>query len=58
MKRLLQVCEAEKVTYDDSGIDALVFTAQGDMRQVMHLIFLCIVLIIVGSFFLQIVYML
>lgn len=38
MKRLLQVCEAEKVTYDDSGIDALVFTAQGDMRQVVRLI--------------------
>lgn len=37
MKRLLQVCEAEKVIYDNSGIDALVFTAQGDMRQVILL---------------------
>ncbi|VDM12863.1 unnamed protein product [Wuchereria bancrofti] len=36
VKRLLQICEAEKVTYDDSGIDALVFTAQGDMRQALN----------------------
>uniref|UniRef100_A0A1I7VKG8 Replication factor C subunit 2 n=2 Tax=Loa loa TaxID=7209 RepID=A0A1I7VKG8_LOALO len=36
VKRLLQVCEAERVTYDDSGIDALVFTAQGDMRQALN----------------------
>ncbi|KAM3723866.1 Replication factor C subunit [Dirofilaria immitis] len=36
VKRLLQVCEAEKVTYDDCGIDALVFTAQGDMRQALN----------------------
>lgn len=34
MKRLLQVCKAENVTYDNGGIDAIVFTAQGDMRQV------------------------
>ncbi|VDM49181.1 unnamed protein product [Toxocara canis] len=34
--RLLQVCDYEKVVYDDSGIDALIFTAQGDMRQALN----------------------
>uniref|UniRef100_A0A0N5ASL6 Replication factor C subunit 2 n=1 Tax=Syphacia muris TaxID=451379 RepID=A0A0N5ASL6_9BILA len=32
-KRLLTVCDAEKVDYDDEGIEAILFTAQGDMRQ-------------------------
>ncbi|VDK46600.1 unnamed protein product [Anisakis simplex] len=34
--RLLKVCDYEKVTYDNSGIDALIFTAQGDMRQALN----------------------
>ncbi|XP_052715890.1 replication factor C subunit 2-like isoform X2 [Crassostrea angulata] len=34
LKRLLEVCEAEAVSYTDDGLEAIVFTAQGDMRQV------------------------
>ena len=34
--RLLQVCEAEKVEYADDGIAALVFSAEGDMRQAIN----------------------
>ena len=33
-KRLLDVLEMEKATYNESGLEALVFTAEGDMRQV------------------------
>jgi len=28
------VCEKEEVVYDDNGLEAVIFTAQGDMRQV------------------------
>lgn len=35
-KRLLQVCDYERVCYDNSGMDALIFTAQGDMRQALN----------------------
>lgn len=35
-KRIVQVCGYEKVEYVDEGIDAIVNTAQGDMRQVSH----------------------
>ena len=34
LKRLLEVCEAEHVDNTDDGLEAIVFTAQGDMRQV------------------------
>lgn len=34
LDRVLKVCEAEKVEYDDQGLEAIVFTAEGDMRQV------------------------
>ena len=34
LKRLLEVCESEKVEFTDDGLEAIVFTAQGDMRQV------------------------
>ncbi|XP_067929200.1 replication factor C subunit 2-like isoform X2 [Watersipora subatra] len=33
LDRLLSVCESEKVEYDDSGLEAIIFTAEGDMRQ-------------------------
>lgn len=33
-ERLKEVCKEERVSYENTGIDALVFTAQGDMRQV------------------------
>lgn len=34
--RLLQICEAEGVKYNDEGIAALVFSAEGDMRQAIN----------------------
>lgn len=36
LKRLMEVCEAEAVSYTDDGLEAIVFTAQGDMRQVSY----------------------
>ncbi|KAJ1650262.1 replication factor C subunit 4 [Dispira simplex] len=35
-KRLMEICEMEKVSYDTAGINALVFTAEGDMRQAVN----------------------
>ncbi|XP_072608948.1 replication factor C subunit 2 isoform X4 [Vulpes vulpes] len=34
LARLLTVLEQEKVPYTDDGLEAVIFTAQGDMRQV------------------------
>uniref|UniRef100_A0A4X1UUY0 Replication factor C subunit 2 n=1 Tax=Sus scrofa TaxID=9823 RepID=A0A4X1UUY0_PIG len=34
LARLLNVIEKEKVPYTDDGLEAIIFTAQGDMRQV------------------------
>ena len=36
MKRLLQIIEAEKVEYSEDGLAALVFSAEGDMRQAIN----------------------
>lgn len=36
VQRLLQVCDAEKVEYADDGLAALVFSAEGDMRQAIN----------------------
>ncbi|KAL0465699.1 DNA replication factor C-like protein [Neurospora intermedia] len=36
VKRLLQIIEAEKVEYNDDGLAALVFSAEGDMRQAIN----------------------
>jgi replication factor C subunit 2/4 len=32
----LQVIEQEKIAYDESGIEALLFTAEGDMRNALN----------------------
>ena len=32
----MQICEAEKVEYSDDGIAALIFSAEGDMRQALN----------------------
>ena len=34
LERLLAVCEKEDVSYTDDGLEAVIFTSQGDMRQV------------------------
>jgi replication factor C subunit 2/4 len=36
VKRLSQICEAEKVEFSEDGIVALVFSAEGDMRQAIN----------------------
>lgn len=38
LKRILFVCKKENVDYTDDGLEAILFTAQGDMRQVFFLI--------------------
>jgi len=35
-QRLLDVVEAEKIVYDNKGLEAVVFTAEGDMRQALN----------------------
>ncbi|KAI9710387.1 MAG: replication factor C subunit 4 [Chrysothrix sp. TS-e1954] len=36
VRRLLQICEAEKVEHNEEGLAALVFSAEGDMRQAIN----------------------
>jgi replication factor C subunit 2/4 len=36
VKRLLQIIEVEKVEYSEDGLAALVFSAEGDMRQAIN----------------------
>lgn len=36
LRRLLEVAEAEKVTYTPEGMEALIFTSDGDMRQALN----------------------
>ncbi|KAJ8083737.1 replication factor C subunit 4 [Marasmius tenuissimus] len=36
LKRLLEICELEKVQYNDDGLTALIFTSEGDMRQAIN----------------------
>jgi replication factor C subunit 2/4 len=36
LDRLLQVCKEESVPYDDSGLEAIIFTAEGDMRNALN----------------------
>lgn len=36
VRRIMQICEAEKVQYSDDGIAALIFSAEGDMRQAIN----------------------
>ena len=33
LARLTEVCTGEQVSYTDDGLEAVIFTAQGDMRQ-------------------------
>ncbi|KAH9898265.1 P-loop containing nucleoside triphosphate hydrolase protein [Cubamyces lactineus] len=36
LKRLLEICELEQVQYNNEGLEALIFTAEGDMRQAIN----------------------
>ncbi|XP_023165841.1 replication factor C subunit 2 [Drosophila hydei] len=33
LAKLIEVCQLEQLKYDEDGLEAIVFTAQGDMRQ-------------------------
>ncbi len=34
LQKMIEVCKLEKVSHTDDGLEAIVFTAQGDLRQV------------------------
>ena len=34
--RLMEICDAESVVKTDDGLEAIIFTAQGDMRQAVN----------------------
>lgn len=36
LERLLDVCEKEEILRTDDGLEAIIFTAQGDMRQALN----------------------
>lgn len=36
LKRLLEIIESEKVKFSNDGLEALIFTAEGDMRQAIN----------------------
>jgi len=36
LKKIIEVCGLENVSYTDEGLEAVVFTAQGDMRQALN----------------------
>ncbi|CAE6445633.1 unnamed protein product [Rhizoctonia solani] len=36
LKRVMEVCDAENVKYSDDGLTALLFTAEGDLRQALN----------------------
>ncbi|KAL1502560.1 hypothetical protein ABEB36_007685 [Hypothenemus hampei] len=36
LARIIQVCQKENVNYTQDGLEAIVFTAQGDMRQALN----------------------
>ena len=36
LAKLLEVCEKENVSYTEDGMEAIIFTAQGDMRQALN----------------------
>ncbi|RWS24113.1 replication factor C: subunit RFC2-like protein [Leptotrombidium deliense] len=36
LQKLKQICEMENVTYTSDGLEAIVFTAEGDMRQAIN----------------------
>ena len=35
-KRLIEICKMENVNYTEDGVEAILFTAQGDMRQALN----------------------
>lgn len=46
--RLMKIIEKENVLYTDDGLEAIIFTAQGDMRQV-GIVFLQLLFLILSA---------
>ncbi len=42
LERLLQICKIEDVKYSEDGLAALIFTAEGDMRQAINNLQACV----------------
>ena len=42
LKRLLEIIEAEAVEYTNDGLEAIIFTAEGDMRQAINNLQSCV----------------
>jgi replication factor C subunit 2/4 len=40
LKRLTEIAKAEQISYTSEGLEAIIFTAQGDMRQVDQLFYI------------------
>lgn len=36
LARVIQICQKENIEYEKEGLEAIVFTAQGDMRQALN----------------------
>ncbi|KAK9878120.1 hypothetical protein WA026_021138 [Henosepilachna vigintioctopunctata] len=36
LARIIQICQKEQVNYTEDGLESIVFTAQGDMRQALN----------------------
>ncbi|EDS31728.1 replication factor C subunit 2 [Culex quinquefasciatus] len=36
LAKLIEICQKEALSYDEDGLEAIVFTAQGDMRQALN----------------------
>ncbi|XP_054749553.2 replication factor C subunit 2-like [Lytechinus pictus] len=36
LKRLLEICAAENIDHSEDGLEAIIYTAQGDMRQAIN----------------------
>ncbi len=39
LKRLIEISKAEQISFTSEGLEAIIFTAQGDMRQVNYYYF-------------------
>lgn len=36
LKKVTDICKIENVSHTDDGLEAIIFTAQGDLRQVKN----------------------
>lgn len=46
LKKIIEICQLENVSHTDDGLEAIIFTAQGDLRQVSYPYSISILIII------------